>query len=125
LKAKQSRQRLLLDEKGNLIASCDSIFASNRFLGKAILSYFPLVDSVFPIIKRLQLNDPEVSFGGVETTFNLLEGLYDFTFVRMRSDRGELILWIIEDRTEDYSKKISRQQIKNEMAIAEELLSRL
>lgn len=125
MNSKKTRQRLLLDEKGKLIASCDSIFLSDRLLDKPILAHFPLVESVFPLIRRLQLNDPEVSFGGVKTTFKLLPGFYDFTFVRMKSGLGDFILWIIEDQTKGYSKMLSKQQIKNEMAIAEELLSRL
>lgn len=121
---KRIRQRLLLNEGGRLIASCDSIFSSGVVLGELILPYFPLVESVFPIIRRLQLNDPEVAFGGVETTFEYLPGIYNFTFVRMNSENGEFILWIIEDQTKNYKEKISKQQIKNEMAIAKELLSR-
>lgn len=89
------------------------------------MPHFPLVESVFPLIRRLQLNDPEVSFGGVKTVFKLLPGYYDFTFVRMKSEHNDIILWIIEDRTEGYTNILSTQQIKNEMAIADELLSRL
>lgn len=114
-----------MDDEGKLIASCDSIFSSGLIMGELVLTHFPLVESVFSLIRRLQLNEPEVAFGGVETTFRLLPGIYDFTFVKMNSENGELILWIIEDRTKSYNEKISKQQINNEMAIAEELLSRL
>lgn len=125
MNSKKTRQRLLLDEQGFLVASCDSIFTSDPLKGKKILPRFPLVESVFPLIRRLQLNDPEVSFGGVQTIFQKLPGIYDFTFVRMKSLSKDLILWIIDDRTESYGKKITEQQIKNEIAISNELLNRL
>jgi len=77
------------------------------------------------LIRRLQINEPEVAFGGVETVFKGLSGIYDFAFVRMNSGSGDFILWIIEDQTKGYLEKISKQQVKNEILIAKELLDRL
>lgn len=120
-----TQQLLLLDEEGVLKASCDSIFSSEGYLNKPVLSYFPLVESVYPIIRKLQLNDPEVEFGAVETAFAKLPGVYDFSFIKMRASQGNLILWVIKDHTKRYKEKTFRQQLRNEMMIAEELLNRL
>ena len=37
------RQRLLLDESGKLVASCDSIFETSQLLDRPVLPFFPLV----------------------------------------------------------------------------------
>jgi len=121
---KQIQQLLLLDKEGVLKASCDSIFASKGYLNNSVLPYFPLVESVFPMIQKLQVNDPEVEFGAVETAFAKLPGIYDFSFIKMRASQSDMILWIIKDHTKEYKEKTFQQQLQNEMIIAKELLNR-
>jgi hypothetical protein len=118
------RQILLLEEEGVLIASCNSIFDTEKFLNRSILDYFPLIESVFPVIRKLQLKDPEVRFASVKTNFKNLPGIYDFTFVRMKGSFKDYILWVVQDHTEDYKAKLTIQQLQNEKEIARELLKR-
>ena len=119
------RQILLLDNNGNLIAACDTLFDTKNLLGTPILPLFPLIESIFPVIRKLQLSDPEIRFKKVKTVFPKLPGIYDYAFVKMKSLTGTLILWIIQDHTEDYEAELTLQQIENEMAIARELLGKL
>lgn len=118
----KDRQLILLDEDGFILASCDSIFSTKNLRKEPIFKYFPLVESIFPKVVTMDLNEPKLRFSKIETTYSSLNGYYDFTFMRTDIDNRNPILWTILDYTRLYEDYHRSQQERQELAIARELL---
>ena len=124
-KKQKDRQLVLLDEKGFILASCDSIFSTQKLRSEAIFRHFPLVESIFSKVITMDLNDPKLRFSKIETTYKGLNGFYDFTFMRTDIDYRNPILWTILDYTRLYEDYHRSQQERQELAIAKELLRKI
>lgn len=118
----KDRQLILLDEQGYIIASCDSIFSTLEMRDEPVFKDFPLVESIFELAKNMKPNEPKLRFSKIETTFQELNGFYDFTFVRTDIDHRSPILWTVLDYTRLYEDYHRTQQNRQELAIAKELL---
>ena len=119
---RKEKQHILLDDKGFILASCDSIFSTKNLRNKPIFTHFPLVESIYIKVISMGLNDPKLRFSKIESTFEGLDGYYDFTFVKTDIDYRNPILWTILDYTMLYEDFHRSQQERQELAIARELL---
>lgn len=119
---RKEKQLILLDKNGFILASCDSIFSTNDLRNEPIFNHFPLVESIFPKVISLRLNEPQLRISKIELTYEGLNGFYDFTFMRTDVDSRNPILWTILDYTPLYEDYHRSQQERQELAIAKELL---
>jgi len=112
----RTRQILLLNEKGVLLESCDTLFDTNKLKNQSLTMDFPFLESVFyDLMDRLE-SDILVTFPGVETKHEFLPGYYDYTFRVINSNGCFLIQWEILDATEKYQEIKKRQQSFNEQS---------
>lgn len=114
-------QLILLDNVGNVIQSCNSIFDTTAYTKKSICQDVPFLDSIFGIINNIELNSPEILFSKVQCAFNQLEGVYDFTFSKILIKNKTFILWAIYDFTALYKDLIDYQQRYNSLEIKKQL----
>lgn len=114
-------QLVLLDRLGKVVQSCNSIFDTSAYLKKSICQDIPFLDSIFDIIKDIALNSPEILFSKVQSSFNNLEGVYDFTFSKILVEGNAYILWSIYDFTALYKDLIDYQQRYNDLEIRKQL----
>jgi hypothetical protein len=114
-------QLILLDDVGNVIQSCDSIFDTTSYLQKSICQDIPFLDSIFDIINKITLNSPELLFSKVQSSFNKLEGVYDFTFSKILIENKIYTLWSIYDFTVLYKDLVDYQQRYNDLEIKKQL----
>ena len=121
----KDRQLILLDEEGFILASCDSIFSTQKLRRYPVFKHFPLVESIYPKVVTMGLNEPKLRFSKIETTYEGLNGFYDFTFMRTDIDHRNPILWTILDYTRLYEDYYRSQQERQELAIARELLKKV
>ena len=111
-------QVLLLDEHGIVRDSCDALFPTTRFRSKSIFGWFPLIESIFPSIIKMEIHAPELRVSKVERPSAFLPGFYDFTFSKIIYEEDEeLILWSILDFTKPYEDFLAYQQRRNEFEI--------
>ncbi len=120
-----SRQLILLNDDGYIIASCDSIFSTQELRDRPIFYYFPLLESIFDSITKLKPHSPALRFSKVEPTFPELSGFFDYTFIRTDIDRDLPIMWTINDYTHLYNDYQRTQQQLNELELAKQLLESL
>ncbi len=114
-------QLILLDNTGKVAQSCNSIFNTAPYKEKSIQEDIPILESIFDIVKKLEVNSPEILFSKVQHPFQLLKGFYDFTFSKIIIDGKEYILWSVYDFTALYKDLIDYQQRYNEFEIRKQL----
>jgi len=110
-------QLILLDYKGFIVQSCDSIFSTKSLKDSPIQDNVVFIESIFSSLVGLQPNDSEIRFTKVEIPANFLPGYYDFTFSSISLDNQNYILWSIFDYTDLYLDLMKYQQRKNELEI--------
>ncbi len=115
-------QLIILNDEGNILDSCNSIFEVGPFQDRPFTQYFPFLESIFPNLLELQIDSPELRFTKIEAPIAALPGIYDFTFTRMSIDGRQVILWSIYDYTNLYEDLRQYQQKRNELEIHRELL---
>ncbi len=116
-------QVILLDKRGRMIESCNSIFDANQLKSKKVEEWFPFVESVLPVVLELTTDDPELLFSKVENPASFLPGYYDFTFSISHIEGKEYILWEIYDFTTLYEDFRHYQQKRNELEIQRQILA--
>jgi hypothetical protein len=114
-------QLVLLDRLGKVIQSCNSIFDTTPYLKKSIRQDIPFLDSIFDIINGIPPNSSGILFSKVQSFFNQLEGVYDFTFSKILIEDESYILWSIYDFTALYKDLIDYQQRYNNLEIRKQL----
>jgi hypothetical protein len=114
-------QLVLLDDVGKVVQSCNSIFDTSNYSNKSICSDIPFLDSIFDIINSITLHSSEILFSKVESSFNQLKGVYDFTFSKILIENKTYILWAIYDFTALYKDLIDYQQRYNDLEIKKQL----
>lgn len=107
-------QIVLMDFAGKIIQSTNSIFDATPFYQDSIVKNIPFLESIFEFVKAQKTEAPAVSFKKVEEPFELLQGVYDFTFSTLEFENHLLILWTIIDKTPFYAKVAKSQQLRNE-----------
>lgn len=115
-------QTIILDKNGFIKDSCDSLFDSSVFKDKSIGNYFYFLASELPSIIASEAN--KITYNQMQTTQACLPGFYDFVFSKILIEEQEHILWEIYDYTNVYQEYVKVQQIKNEIDIHEQFLSR-
>lgn len=116
------RQVILLDKNGIIKDSCDSLFDANIFKDTSIGNYFYFLASELPTILASEAD--KITYNQMQTTQKCLPGFYDFVFSKVTIDEKVHILWEIFDYTKVYKEYVKVQQIKNEIDIHEQFLSR-
>lgn len=114
-------QLILLDEAGKVLQSCNAIFDTTDYLQKSICQDIPFLDSIFEIIKSITPDSPEILFSKVQSSFDKLIGVYDFTFSKILIAGEAYILWSIYDFTALYKDLIDYQQRYNNLEIKKQL----
>jgi len=95
-------QHLALNQKGIIVQSNDQLFPSEKINHPDAEDLIDFANSILPQIIDLLEVQNSVTFSGVDTSFKLLPGIYDFIFSKNTSGKESLIdCWIIE-RTEYY-----------------------
>ena len=114
---KHFRQVILIDENMELISSNDLIFSTEKIKNIAIGKWFPFIESVSEVLKKMKIGDDEILFSRVESPASFLSGSYDFTFIKKNIGGKVFIQWSIYDYTSVYSYLAKYQQLKNEKDI--------
>jgi hypothetical protein len=114
-------QLILLDRDGKVCQSCNTIFDTAIYLTKPIRQDIPFLDSIFEIIKQDNQHSIELLFSKVQSPFNKLKGVYDFTFSKISVKGKDYILWAIYDFTILYKDLVEYQQRYNELEIRKQL----
>ncbi len=110
-------QLILLNNRGHVVASCDSIFSTVALRDKPASDWFPFIESIFDSLLSIEVDHPEVRFSKVETHLDILPGSYDYTFTSVHLDGENYILWSIYDYTDLYDDFKKFQQRRNELEI--------
>lgn len=109
-------QIILLDDKGNILGSSNTLFSTDQLKGSAI-DTFPILETIYDS-KVLFESKKEIHFKRVQTSFSLLPGYYDFKFLAVEFNQQNFILWNIDDLTDLYSIFQKHQQQKNEIELS-------
>lgn len=114
---KHFSQVIVLNEKGKIIQSCDSIFSTTDLAAVPVYQWFPFLESIFESLLTLEVGMPELVFTKVEQPFDLLQGYYDFSFSKIAEGKEVVLLWFIYDYTALYQDLKYHQQLRNELEI--------
>lgn len=110
-------QTILVDLNGQIVESCDTLFPASNFHSQNVLTWFDLIESIFPSILELNVGDQAISFAKIHAPSNTLPGFYDFSFSKIMLKDKPHILWYIYDYTNVYQHLLEYQQEKNELDI--------
>ncbi len=116
-------QVILINDRGIVVESCNSIFNVANYKHQSISSWFPFIESIFPVLQKLKLTDSELLFTKVEQPASFLQGYYDFTFSKTQLENEEYLLWEIYDYTTLYKDFRLFQQKRNELEIQRQILA--
>lgn len=118
-------QLVLLNKKGQVIYSCETLIKLKPYSENPILDKSPFLESIFPLVLEKNLEEKPLRYMRLEKAFPGLDGLYDFSFSWVEIPAGKFILWNIYDYSELYKTLREAQQLRNEKAIIIEKLARL
>ena len=104
-------QFLLIDFKGFLVESCDSIFNTQELTNQPVRKWFPLIESILQSIPP-QMSQ-ELYYPKINNPFDKLPGIYDFYFSILK-DSPNYILWRVYDYSKFYKTIHYYQQKLNE-----------
>ena len=111
-------QVVLIDMQSSIFESCDSLFSTEKYIGKSLkeLCYFfeGELDSI------LDSNATKITFEKIVLEKKWLPGFYDFIFSKQEFNGQEFVLWEIFDHTIIYQEYAFLQQLQNEIAIHEQ-----
>ena len=113
-------QVILLDDKGIICKSCDSIFDTKALIGKHVGEHFLFLASEFPAI--LSSEADKLTFTQMQSSLSSLPGFYDYTFSKKELKGKTYVEWQIIDYTKVYEEYVKVQQIKNELEIHSQFL---
>lgn len=119
----KSSQFIFLDEHGNFVDSCNSIFSTSSLQNTEVRFWAPFIESVFESILQLEVGSPELYFSKVQSPSEHLRGFYDFSFSKVELEGKKYLLWIIYDYTTVYKEFFAYQQNRNELILKNERIS--
>lgn len=105
-------QNIFFDNDGFIVDSDEQIFDTSSLQGVSLTRHFPLLDSILNILQQLAPGEPDLYFSKVETVFNDLQGIYDYSFSKQIRNGNSVICWKVIDKTEDYTAQREKQQAK-------------
>lgn len=110
-------QNILFDAAGFIVDSNDHLFDTSSLSGTSLTKYFPFIDSILDVLQKLTPEEPALYFVKVESTYQELQGIYDYSFSK-ETNNGKLVIhWQIIDKTEDYTIQRNEQQIRQDNII--------
>ena len=112
---KDSIQLCILDRRGFVVYSCNTLVNFDRYKVLSTLDYFPLLESIWADVMQLDKKNP-ISITRLELDLNEKLGYYDYHFEPYPEDNN-LIAWYIIDQTSTYSAFQNLIQQRNEMYI--------
>ncbi len=110
-------QNILFDDAGFIVDSDEQIFDTSSLHGDSLIRYFPFIDSILGILQQLTPEEPALIFAKVQTTYQGLQGIYDYYFSKKVINGKLVTLWQLVDKTEDYIAQREEQQIRQENII--------
>jgi hypothetical protein len=111
-------QNILFDDDGFIVDSDEHIFDTSSLNGYSLKECFPFIDSILDVIKQLKTEEPALIFAKVQSTYEGLQGIYDYCFSRELINDNLLIRWKIIDKTTDYTAQRDEQQIRQSNIIS-------
>lgn len=111
-------QNILFDDEGFIVESDEQIFDTSSIQDASLTRHFPLIDSILSILQQLAPGEPDLCFSRVETVFNGLEGIYDYSFSRKIRNGNLVICWKVIDKTEAYTIQRDKQQAEQDDIIS-------
>jgi len=115
------KQTMTMNDEGELLTSCDSLFPTHSLKSNNLREQFPFLDSVFnELLENLEVGNV-VSFPKVATKHPFLSGFYDYSFRLIRIYKDQTgIQWEVIDATEEYNALKEKQQSDHEDDIAKQ-----
>jgi len=113
-------QVVILDEQGNSIDSCDTLFPISSF-GDHTVSNLPFLESLWSTILNFEVDQP-LEFLCVRLDINDEPRYFDTTLTKKIEGEIISVIWILIDFTDHYSSLVSLQQQRNESEIKGEFL---
>jgi len=115
-------QIVLLDERGCLFESCDSIFDTSEYIDLPLKDYFYFFES--ELLNFQNSAASKIKFEKVKVNFKSLPGYYDFVLSKIEVNNQNCILWEIFDYTIIYKEYLIVQQLQNEIDIIEQYVEK-
>ncbi|MBL0339475.1 MAG: hypothetical protein IPP71_00250 [Bacteroidetes bacterium] len=96
-------QCITLDETGNIMGSCDTLFETNRITSTVIKKEFPFLWGIISYLKGDHQNADPLFFPEVDFQINEYRSICDFTFMKTIDARGiQRFIWMIYDNSIHY-----------------------
>jgi hypothetical protein len=106
-------QQILLDQRGFVLESTDTIFKADRHRPAAEWSFF--FASLSEVLSKMPMHTTEISLPHIQSVTNFVDGLYDCSFMRVQyCDVEEVIVWNIMNQTPQLAALQAFQQRLNE-----------
>ncbi|MDN5213921.1 ATP-binding protein [Fulvivirgaceae bacterium BMA12] len=113
-------QFVLMDEKGNLMETCNTLFSFPENYGN-LFDEIPFLDSISQTLADLKLG-AEVAYPCINVELLDFKGFCDYVFYKIDYNNQHRILWILMNFSDHYTHLIDLQQQRNESVIQKELL---
>lgn len=113
-------QFVLMDEDGNLLETCNTLFSIPDSFGN-LFEEIPFLDSINQLVADLG-NGQEISYPCINTDLLGFKGYCDYIFCKITYEGQVRTLWILMDFSDHYTNLIDLQQQRNESVIQKELL---
>ena len=113
-------QFVLMDEEGNLLETCNTLFGFPDSFGN-LFEEIPFLDSISQLLSDLKMGE-EVSFPCINVELLGFKGFCDYVFHKINYQERNSTLWILMNFSDHYTNLINLQQQRNESVIQKELL---
>ena len=113
-------QFVLIDEEGNLLETCNTLFSFPGSFGN-LYDGIPFLDSINQMLAELKTGE-EISFPCINVELLGFTGFCDYVFQKINYHGRECTLWILMNFSDHYSNLMDLQQQRNESVIQKELL---
>ncbi|MCB9233969.1 MAG: GHKL domain-containing protein [Bacteroidia bacterium] len=124
-KIKQYRERFLsrhaqvavIDIKGNLVLSCNTLFNFEPLIGKSAFDSFPFLQGFAPTLLALLPDSTPFLLPAID----LENRICDLEFLRHDSPAGPEIIWTLHDMTREYSRLRQVLELKDASLVGSEI----
>ena len=115
---KATHQQILLDARGFIIESTDTLFSTFPQRHRPVMEWSPFFESIFPYLLSLNLRSDEFFLPRIQSITNTVFGLYDCSFMCVEwCDNQSIIVWNIIDHSTDIKKIERTQQALNDIRL--------
>ena len=113
-------QFVLINEKGHLLETCNTLFSFPDSPGN-LFDEIPFLESISELLADLKPGE-EISFPCINVDLSDFSGFCDYVFYKINYDGKAATLWILMNFTDHYKNLMGLQQQRNESVIQKELL---